>query len=49
MVIFMEGFVAKHHLGSDIEIAESEAVADATIQRISELEELLRPRQTQLI
>ncbi|HXQ91636.1 MAG TPA: HAD family hydrolase [Nitrososphaerales archaeon] len=48
MVIFMEGFVAKHHMRSDQEIAKSEAIADATIQRISELEELLRP-QTQLI
>ena len=49
MIIFMEGFVAKHHTLTDQEIAESEAVADATIQRVSELEELLRPAQTQLI
>jgi FMN phosphatase YigB (HAD superfamily) len=48
MVIFMEGFVAKHHLRSDQEIAKSEAIVDATIQRISELEELLKP-QPQLI
>ena len=49
MITYMEGFVAKHHTRSDQEIAESVAIADATIQRISELEELLRPGQTQLI
>jgi len=41
-VIFMEGFAAKHHLLSASEIAESEGLSDATVMRISELEELLK-------
>lgn len=41
-VIFMEGFVAKHHLQSTAEMSESESTADVTIMRISELEELLK-------
>jgi len=49
MIICMEGFAVKHHIQSDKELAECEALADATIQRISELEELLRPKQAPLI
>ena len=41
-VIFMEGFVAKHHLQSAAEMMESEGIADATIMRITELQELLK-------
>jgi putative hydrolase of the HAD superfamily len=36
-VIFMEGFVAKHHLQSAEEMFESESYADTTILRVSEL------------
>jgi FMN phosphatase YigB (HAD superfamily) len=48
-VIFMEGFVAKHHLLSAAEMAESESLADATILRISELEELLKTSTPQIV
>jgi len=48
-VIFMEGFIAKHHLLSAAEIAESESTADATIVRISELEELLKSSAPQVL
>jgi FMN phosphatase YigB (HAD superfamily) len=41
-VIFMEGFIAKHHLLSPGEINELEKNADATILRVTELEELLK-------
>ncbi len=47
-VIFMEGFVAKHHLYSAEEMIESEHLADTTILRISELEELLKNSQAQV-
>lgn len=48
-VIFMEGFVAKHHLQSATEMAESESIADVTVMRISELEELLKTSTPRLI
>ena len=47
-VIFMEGFIAKHHLQQAVEIAESEIIADATILRISELQELLKASPAQV-
>jgi len=47
-VIFMEGFVARHHLLSGPEIAELESTADATILRISELVELLKTSPAQV-
>lgn len=45
-VIFMEGFAARHHSLSPDELRESEKLADATIMRISELEELLKKKAT---
>ncbi len=47
-VIYMEGFVAKHHLQSAEEMAESEKIADATVLRITELEELLKTSTPQI-
>lgn len=48
-VIFMEGFIAKHHLWSQQEISESESFADVTIMRVSELEELLKATPAQIV
>lgn len=45
-IIFMEGFAAKHHSLTPAGIAASEAQADVTVMRISELEELLKKKKT---
>ena len=40
-IVFMEGIISRHGLLSSQEIKKQESLADATIQRISELEQFL--------